>query len=340
MKKQLLTLILMVATAIAANAQDLTFSQFYAVPMLRNPALAGVFKGDLRITAAHRSQWQSITVPFQTTALGVEYKLSVFNFDDFVTLGMQAAYDVAGDIKLKRTQIMPVINYHKSLSEDVDNYLSLAFMGGPVQSQFDPTQAKLDDQFVNGAFSDNNVSSQVFNRTGFTYWDASTGLTYSSGFGYEGRFYVGAALFHFLKPKVNFYAENSDTHIDPKLVFNAGLTTPLSDNNRLVCYADYFRQGGNRQFMGGALYETDLVQYDEDDNISFSVGAFYRWNDALVPTASLTMHRWVMGISYDVNVSKLKTASQLRGGLELTASFRGFLNTRSSTQEKMRCVSF
>ena len=340
MKRPILTLMVIMAACIVAKSQDLTFSQFYEVPVLRNPALAGVFKGDLRVSVVHRSQWQSVTVPFQTSSVGVEYKLPVFNFNDFVTLGVQASHDVAGDIKLKRTQIMPVINYHKSLSDDVDNYISLAFMGGPVQSQFDPTQAKLDDQFVNGAFANTNATTQVFSRTGFTYWDASTGITFSSGFGYESRFYIGAALFHFNKPKINFFNETSDTHVDQKLVINAGLSTALSDNNRLLCFGDYFKQGGNRQFLGGVLYETDLVQYSEDDNVSFAVGGFYRWNDAFVPTVRVTMHEWQAGISYDVNVSKLKTASQFRGGFELTASYRGFLNTRSSSQEKMRCVQF
>lgn len=340
MKNPILTIILLLAVSCAGLAQDLTFSQFYEVPMLRNPSLAGIFKGDLRVSGVHRSQWQSVTVPFQTTALGVEYKLPVFNFDDFLTLGLLASHDVAGDIKLKRTQLLPVVNYHKSLSADVDNYISLAFMAGPIQSQFDPTQAKLDDQFVNGSFSAGNMSNQVFERTGYTYWDASTGITYSSGFGEDSKFYVGASLFHFNKPKMNFFSTNSDESVTPKLVINGGLSAALSDNNRLLGYADYFKQGGNRQFLGGFLYETDLVQYSDDDRVAFGVGAFYRWNDAFVPTVRLTMHEWQAGLTYDVNVSKLKTASQMRGGFELTASYQGFLNIRSSSQDKVRCVSF
>jgi type IX secretion system PorP/SprF family membrane protein len=339
MKKLFLLTKLTVGLALAGFSQDLTFSQFYETPMLRNPALAGVFVGDIRVSATHRSQWQSVTVPFQTSAVGVEYKLPVFNYNDYLTLGLEATHDVAGDIKLKRTQLLPVVNFHKSLSENEDNYLSLAFMGGPVQSQFDPTQAKLDDQFVNGSYSSTNSSSQVFSKTGYSYWDASTGLTFSGGYGEGSRFYVGAGLFHFNKPKMTFFNSNSETVVLPKVVINAGLTTYISDINRLIGFADYFRQGGTRQFLGGVLYETDIVQYDEGDNVSFSYGAFYRWNDAVVPVVRLTMHEWQVGLSYDVNVSKLKTASQLRGGFELTASFRGFLNS-SSSADKVRCVRF
>jgi type IX secretion system PorP/SprF family membrane protein len=325
---------------VQTKAQDFHFSQFYEMPMLRNPALAGVFKGDLRIAVAHRSQWQSVTVPFQTSAANIEYKLPVFNFNDYITIGAQVVHDIAGDVKLKRTQVFPVVNYHKSLSDDEDNYLSLAFMGGPVTSQFDPSQAKMDDQFVSGTFSPGNASAQTFSNTGFTYWDASTGLTYSSGFGEASRFYLGLAYFHFMKPKINFFSSNSETHLNQKWVLNAGLNTPTGDNSRLLFLADYFAQGGHRQVLGGFLYEYDVTQYYEDENVSLGFGSFYRWNDAVIPVVRLRYFKWNLGLSYDVNVSKLKTASQMRGGFELTGSYRGFLNIRSTSRDKMRCVSF
>ncbi len=339
-KKPILFIVLFIVLNYSAFSQDLTFSQFYDAPILRNPSLAGVFIGDIRASAIHRSQWSSVTVPFQTSAVAVEYKMPVFNYNDFVTLGVQMTHDAAGDIKLKRTQLLPVVNFHKSLSEDEDNYLSLAFSAGPVQTQFDPTQAKLDDQFVNGAYSATNSTTQVFSKTGYQYWDASTGLTFSSGFGEYGRFYIGGALYHFNRPKINFFANNSDTRVQSKYVINGGITSQISDFNRLVGYVDYFIQGGNRQFLGGLLYETDIVQYDEKDNVSFAVGGFYRWNDAFIPVVNLTLHQWKLGLSYDVNVSKLKTASQLRGGFELSLSYRRFLNLRSSSQDKVRCVRF
>jgi len=151
--------------------QDLTFSQFYEQPLLRNPALAGVFTGDVRISGVHRSQWQSVTVPFQTSGLSAEVKFPM-RWDDWITLGLQVTHDVAGDVKMKRTQLLPVVNYHKSLSGNKDDFLSVAFMAGPVTSQFDPTKVRMGDQFVNGSFEPNNPKAQIFRRTGFTYWDS------------------------------------------------------------------------------------------------------------------------------------------------------------------------
>jgi len=341
MKRMLLTCVVLAGLCSSLYAQDLNFSQFYEKPLLRNPALAGVFDGDIRVTGIFRNQWQSVTVPYQTGGLSTEIKFPIGNADDYLTLGIQMTHDVAGDIKLKRTQILPVVNFHKSLNRDYDSYLSFAIMGGAVTSQFDVTKLKLDDQFVGGAFDPNNPTQQTFNKTGITYWDAATGITYSQGFGESGTWYLGAALFHFNKPKVAFYTNNQNVTLDNKYVFNAGLTTPTSDYNRLVLFGDYYAQGGSRQFLGGALYGTDLVQeYDNDDKITLYLGAFYRWKDALVPIAKLDWYRLTFGLSYDINASKLKTASQWRGGFELVMSYRAKFNVRGAGAEKMRCVKF
>ncbi|SIS79417.1 type IX secretion system membrane protein, PorP/SprF family [Filimonas lacunae] len=337
----LLSLLTTIIITLPGNGQDYTFSQFNELPMLRNPALAGVFNGDLRISGAWRNQWQSVTVPYQTGAMSAEVKFPMKDWNDWITVGLQATYDVAGDIKLKRTSILPVINYHKSISGNSDDYLSLAFMGGPVNSQFDPTKLKLDDQFQGGTYDPTTPTSQVFDRTGFNYWDASTGLTYSSGFAEKGRYYLGVGLFHLNRPKVAFYTQNSNVYLERKFGFNAGATIPTSDFNRVVLYGDYFMQGGNRQFLGGILYGNDLIQnYDDENVFSLYFGGYYRWNDALIPVIKMEMFDWSVGLSYDVNVSKLKTASNMKGGFELTATYKCKFTHRSEEANSVRCVWF
>ncbi|HAI83573.1 MAG TPA: hypothetical protein DCL43_07890 [Chitinophagaceae bacterium] len=321
-----------------AYAQDLTFSQFYEIPMLRNPALAGVFDGDVRVSGAFRNQWQSVAVPFQTGALGVEYKLPFNQHGDWLTLGLQATHDVAGDVKLKRTQVMPVLNFHKSLNADRNEYISVAFMAGPVNSQFDPTALKMNDQFVNGSYNA-NAPTQVFQRTGFNYWDASTGISYSASYNDDIHYYVGAGLFHFNRPKVAFYTSNSNVQLQPKLALNGGLTIQTSDVNKLVFYTDYFSQGGSQQFFIGGMYGVDLsYDWDGDRTSTLYLGSFYRWNDAIVPAVRLSLYQMNIGLSYDVQIGRLKTASQMRGGFELTLTYRASLSSRSQYSDAVRCV--
>lgn len=323
------------------KAQDINFSQFYELPLLRNPALAGIYKGDLRVTGAFRSQWGSVTVPFVSQAIGAEFKFGVSkNTDNYLSLGLQVTNDVAGDSKFGKTQLLPLLAFHKSLSSERDMYLSLAFMGGPVQQRFDPTDLKFDDQFINGAYSPTNPTQQTFTNSQVMYLDGSVGLTFSSTFGEDISYYLGAAYFHFTKPKVAFNQDN-DVTLNRKLVFNAGLSAPTSDYDRFILYADYFTQGGSSQAQGGFMYKHDLVQMDDEESISISAGAFLRWNDAIMPVVKLDYYKFGIGLTYDVNISKLRKASEMRGGLELSLSYKSFLNINNSSANKMRCpVSF
>ncbi len=337
MKKIIIILLVLQSVAQAVNSQDINFSQFYELPLLRNPALAGTFRGDIRITTAYRNQWNSVTVPYKTQALGAEMKLGISqNSDDYLSLGVQITNDVAGDSKLGKTQVLPLLAYHKSLSGETDTYLSFGFMGGFVQQRFDPTQLKFDDQFVNGAYSPTNPTQQTFNNTNVTYLDGAAGVKLSSVLGYDTRFYIGGAYFHFNNPKVAFNSAN-DIRLNRKYVFNAGLSTPTSEDDRLTLYVDYFMQGGNRQAQGGLLFSHDIMQEDEDLGVSLAAGAFIRWNDAIIPVIKLNYYSWAIGATYDVNISKLRSASAARGGFEVTLSYSNFLNIRNSSLEKVRC---
>lgn len=69
-------------------------------------------------------------------------------------------------------------------------------------------------------------------------------------------------------------------------------------------------------------------------------GAYLRWNDAIIPVVKLDYNPFSVAFSYDMNISQLRTASQGRGGFELSLSYTGFLNTAGSTKDIIRCPRF
>lgn len=328
---------IMIITTSIVSAQDINFSQFYELPLLRNPSLAGTYRGDIRVTSAFRSQWNSVTTPYQTQALGVETKFGLGQQSgDYISMGIQLTNDVAGDSRLGKTQVLPMLTYHKLVSDNNNSYISLGFIGGPVLQRFDPSKLSFSDQFVNGAYLPTNPTRQTFSKTNKTYWDAGVGLTYSSEFGMDNRFYLGTALFHITQPKVAFNPAN-DIRLNKKLVINGGLSTPTSEFDRLIFYIDHFIQGGNDQTQGGVIYTHTLIQEDEELGVDISAGVFYRWNDAIIPVIKLGYYSFNLGFTYDANISKLKTASQSRGGFEVTLSYNNFLNIRNTSLKQARC---
>src|SRR5689334_18495356 len=106
------------------QAQDIHFSQFFEAPLLRNPSLAGLFDGDLRLQMVYRDQWKSVTPnSFRTASINGEYKMAVSGGDDFITVGAQVLLDKAGSAVQSTTHLLPVVNYHKSLSTQRTSYI-------------------------------------------------------------------------------------------------------------------------------------------------------------------------------------------------------------------------
>ena len=164
--------------ALKGNAQDIHLSQFAETPILRNPALIGIFNGDIRVQAVYRNQWNSVTVPYQTGTMSGEMKFPVGNYNDHVTAGVQASFDRAGASNLQSVQFLPALNYHKSLSEDKSSFLSVGFMGGYVQRQFNPAHLTFNNQYTGGRFDPAAPTGEEgrLSKIGYGYWDAGVGI--------------------------------------------------------------------------------------------------------------------------------------------------------------------
>jgi type IX secretion system PorP/SprF family membrane protein len=332
-----------------AFPQDVGFSQFYDQPLLRNPALAGVFTGDIRFTASYRNQWESVTTPYRTFGLSAEFKTPAdIVADDNLTFGLQLIRDVAGTSEFSTIQILPAINYSLPLSRVRTSYLSAAFMGGLRQQRFDPTKLVLDDQFVagsNGAFSILPSTGQIFDNTSVNYFDFSAGLSYNGAIREEIDYFIGAGLFHITKPKVGFFEDHTIT-LNRKLAFNAGLSAPTSETDRFILYADYFRQFDTSVIKAvkstmqvGVMVSRDIFVVGDVEQ-TITGGILYRLNDAITPVVQLQLNKLMIGLSYDINIDRLATAARYRGGFELILSYRDFLNRSGEGRRQALCPQF
>src|SRR5678810_197857 len=112
MIKSIFSCLALCAISSGTTAQDIHFSQFFEAPIWRNPSLAGIYTGDIRVQAVYRDQWNSVTNAYRTGSLNGEYKLPIGKANDFITAGLQALYDRAGTISWVSTHILPALNYH------------------------------------------------------------------------------------------------------------------------------------------------------------------------------------------------------------------------------------
>ncbi len=310
---------------VSLGAQDLHFSQFYETPLLRNPSLAGLFDGDIRVQGVYRDQWNSVTTGYRTASLNGEYKMPVGRGDDFVTLGMQLFYDRAGTVSFTQTKILPALNYHKSLSNEKNRYLSLGFMGGWVQHSIDLSKVT-----TNSQYEGMGIGEDLADPT-YSYLDGSVGLSFNSYINDNpnSNYYIGAAYHHFNRPTNSFY-KNKNIELNPRWVFSGGLKLGVNDYSYVTVQADHSRQGSFKETVLGAMYGFKFGPYPDEPDYAVHLGTFIRWNDALIPVVKLDYHPYSVSFSYDANISKLKPSSHGRGGFEIAVNWVKKLGNRSN----------
>ena len=327
--------------SLQGSAQDIHFSQIFETPLLRNPALAGLFTGDVRIQTVYRSQWNSVTTAYQTGSLNGEVKVAVGQADDFLTIGAAVLYDKAGTVAMTSTHILPALNYHKSMGAERNSYLSLGLMGGWVQRSIDRSKITTNSQYDGTGYNGSLSNGESFTKGSYSYFDGSVGMSFNSQLGenIDNNIFVGMAYHHFNKPeKLSFYSDNK-YEMMAKWVGSAGIRMSMTDNSFFTVEADYSKQGVYTETVAGALYSWKLGD-TENPKYSLHGGAYLRWKDALIPVVKLECKPIAIAVSYDGNISQLKTASTGHGGFEISLSYQKFRDRLNSSKEAVRCPRF
>lgn len=338
MKKFYLTcgsIAILVFLTISTTAQDIHFSQFYESALYRNPALAGIVNGDIRVQALYRTQWNSVAHAYRTGSVNAEYKMPVGKNDDYLTLGMQLFYDRAGTTDFTSTHVMPALNFHKSISSDHNMYLSVGFMAGFVQRRLDRSKITTNSQY------DGMGDGETLYKTQYAYPDGSAGISFNTGLGSdpESNLVLAVAYHHFNRPHNAFYA-NANIPLEAKWVYSADIQFGVTENSYITIRADHSQQGSFSETIAGAMYGIKLGDDVEHSAYAIHAGAFLRLNDSFIPTVKLDYHPYSVAFSYDVNVSKLKSSSYGRGGVEISLTYVGFLDKYNSSLNALHCPRF
>ena len=335
-----LTLALCLLAATAAHAQDIHFSQFYETSILRNPALMGTFNGDYKIGAVYRSQWSSISQPFQTGLVHGETRIPVKGESgDYFTAGLLAYYDKAGSIGLQTVAIYPALNFTKYLGDGSRSFISAGFTGGYIQRSFDPGKMTTNAQYINNSWNPDNPTGEHFDDSHISNWDLGAGIAINSAAADEHvTYYAGISGYHFTRPKRSFYSSNEFIKLDVKLNVAAGFSYRLTDQYGVQVHANYQRQGVYNEFIGGGLIGWKRITNNETDPaLSLYAGVFYRVSDAAIPTIKVDYKRISITGSYDFTTSKLRAGNGGEGGFEISVMHSGLLNNAKYERARTIC---
>lgn len=308
-----------------SSAQDVHFSQFYESPVLLNPATAGAAPSDFRLALNYRNQWKNITSPFQTIGLAFDSRLQHLDKKDFnhFGYGITMYTDKAGLSKTSTNQINAAISYH--LYIDRQNIISLGVNAGIFQKVLNTNGLKWDAQFNGKTYDPSLATNENSSYQSISKFDLGAGVLYrhqesNTGISYE----AGFSMMHLSKPNVSYYSAADAIGFKYTAIGNVKLK--LDRGLFLLPSAMYALQNKQSEITVGSnvriVSTTDKITNDmglgKAKSTAFQIGAFYRYKDAVIFTGMVEYNQHInIGLSYDVNISKLNKASRYRGGYEI-----------------------
>lgn len=337
MKKNIFTLAFCMSLVSVSMAQDPNFSQFFASPMTLNPALTGKFDGVYRVAGNYRNQWPTINNAFTTMTASVDFSIlknSIPEIDQF-GVGIMAFSDKSGNGVLQDNYAALSVAYHKGIDENGYNQIGIGFQGTFVNKRLDVTKVVFEDQLTPLGFT--GVTSEVFsnNQVNVKYFDMNAGVFYNGSTNGYNNFYLGASMYHINRPKETFNGGNF--LLSARTTIQAGGKIPMGTYNYLHFAANYSMQAKAHNTMLGGAYSLN-VNNDEANPTNVYLGLWYRFNDAVIPYVGLEFGEFQLGVSYDVNTSSLKPASNVRGGSEISLIY--IRKAVDPNAKKLNCPKF
>ena len=327
------------STAVKAQA-DIHFSQFYETSILRNPALTGVFADDYKFGAYIRNQWSSISNPYKTELISAETHIPVSSRrNDFFSIGILGYSDIAGSIDQKITAGYLSVGYNKSLSVSHPMFLSVGFAAGYLQYSFDPSKATFNNQYQNGHYDAGNPTFENLPNPKMSIYDVGAGVNFNTTSGSNTSYMIGFSGYHFNQPNYSYY-QTTGVSENIRWNANAGMSMDLSENLNFLMQANYAQQGTYNEIITGGLFNWTALSVGVQKIYVFSAGVFYRVNDAYIPVVKITYMNMSIGLSYDVNISSLTPASEMKGGYEVTLFYSNNYNNSSGAEKKTVCPRF
>ena len=286
-------------------------------PVYLNPALTGNHACDWRFSGSQRSQWRSVSRPYNTVAISAE------NRQGWILPGLYHGvnifHDVAGDGNFRTTEFNISSAYQFYLNNDSTHSVTPGIQLGINHRNIDFSLLSFDNQF-NGYYYDPSLSTQenfgTNKRTGF---NMAIGAIYSYKPEYRKELVAGIGWFNIPQIKQSFYGDDLIKR-DRRVMIHAKANYPLN-------YEWDIQPGIMMQFQGKyneIIFGTNaryIIKDKKGEFIAPYAGVWLRNRDAAYLTAGAYYNSWKAGVSYDVNFSQLTPASNLRGGLEFSVQY-------------------
>ncbi len=335
-------LLLLFLLGYEAFAQDIQFSQFYAVPLYQNPAFAGAAHAP-RFTLHNRIQWPGIGGATSATALS-KYTTTYFSVDNFWSryrsgLALQVLRDWQAGSTLSSTQVGLQYAYELPLSPTFT--LRPGLQLDYVDRAVDYSKLRFPDDHDNQYGWDGTVHTGG-PRTQFA--DVSSGVLL-----YSEKLWGGLSFHHMNTP--NQSLTGAVSRLPMKYAITGGYKIYLKEKRYLV-YLEKEKEVSITPTVHykaqGKSDQTDIGVYLIYDQLM--AGLWYRGlpfkryqtfnnNESMVILVGWKYQAFSIGYSYDIVFSRLQTVGS-GGAHELNITYVYHKSKKFKPMKRLPCPSF
>lgn len=339
MTKKVVLFLLLLGFAYCLPAQDQHFTQFYASPISLNPALTGALEGKYRFSVIYRDQWKNVLQnPYVTYSGAIDFRFRVSpfrkKFDDSFGVGVIFYSDKVPFIGYSNNQIFLSGAFHKSLSDENNQFLSIGGQVGLAQRNINYGNINFGDQF-NGDNGYTNGTDEILPENNFAHSDFNVGINYAYAPADKLGFFIGASMHHILEPRISFFFDKErpekypEDRLASKYVGHVSFQIPVGPAVQMLPRALIYSQGPHLAINAGTNFRF-LV--DDVKGVAIHLGSWVRpvrneqdifFMDSVVGMVGLELNNFLLGLSYDANLNDINQSRKGQGAFEISIAYLG-----------------
>ena len=333
MLKTILTYITL-TLSVLTYSQDVHFSQTDRANHQINPAFIGCYNGDIKVEMNWKDQWRSISNTFRTYGTAFEYSFGKRGYTPkkvFFAAGLHVFRDVSGDVELGNTSFGGTFSTLVKVNRN--SRLVLGLQADYNSIGINSSKMQWGNQYTGLNFDPSLSNGEGIEFSSFGYSDISFGVAYwyqKKNRGFFGlspeNAKIGFSAFHINRPTTNF--TNIDASLPMKFVLHADAMFDIHENLYFQPNINILYQNKQSEILFGGLLKYTLKNGSSITGLknewSVSGGVDLRISnviDAIIPKVYIGIENFSLGLSYDVNISKLSNSSNYRGGFEFSLRF-------------------
>ena len=316
------------------KAQNPQLTQFYAMPLLLNPAFTGQTY-EHRFVADMRDQWPGISTTYKTVALSYDYNIASANSG----IGLVLLQDNAGTPSINSTLAMFSYAYHFKISKFAEVRTGIQL--GYGYKSIDVSKLVLNDQLYYN--SNMSLDPYILNMNNHvSYMDLNAGALLNST-----AYWLGFSAQHINTPNTSFSDDgNNKQPMDLSLHGGYRFIMEKKGNQLMEYFSPSFNYRHENKFnqldIGAYYFKAPLnlgmwyrglplthyaPGYLNVDALSFLIGVDIAKYDARI------------GFSYDITLSRLSVANSL-GSFEIAIIYEYAKRSKKTRKVLISCPKF